>query len=512
MADDYKILIVGNGQIHRKKMEAVFAQSKGGRFEVEFRSYARTASITTNRLDYSAAMIDFEPDPQLALTAAWRLRSIAPDLGIAVLASSSRFLAPVEMIELGLGPLVIIDDDGISSLPLVALALADAGSEKPSEMTAQSNLRLRHQELRDITDSLARQSIHLIHLKNELASQKNKMETVINSMTDGMAFFDADGSLEVINPVAEKILFALNMKADPIFTELTTYLKEKTINNDDRNIDTSGFEIGIGDKTVRIRITSLAQPESSMEGSLIIMTDVTHDREYEKLKDDFTNMISHELRTPLTAIRAAVDNLDRGNLGDVTELQRKFFSIIARNVDRQQELINNMLDLAKFESNIMETTKENSSLATVATMCVEQFSYAFLDKQVKLDLEINPNTPHVEIDQSLITQAINNLLSNALKFTAAGDTVTVTVTEKELDGEPFTCVTVMDTGEGIARDKIDYVFDKYTQADRGPRRRSAGAGLGLAICKEIVKTHSGHITVKSEVGRGSEFTILIPVN
>ncbi len=512
MADDFRILIVGNGPGYRKKMEAVFGQFKGGKFCVEFRSYARIASITTKRFDYSAAMIDFEPDPHLALTAAWRLRSIDPHLGIAVLASSSRFLAPVEMIELGLGPLVIIDDDGISSLPLVALALADTGSEKPSEMTAQSNLRLRHQELRDITDSLARQSVHLIHLKNELASQKNKMETVINSMTDGMAFFDAEGSLEVINPVAEKILFALNLDADPTFAEMITYLKEKMIDNDDRASDASDFEIGIGDKTLRIRITSLAQPESVMEGSLVIMTDVTHDREYEKLKDDFTNMISHELRTPLTAIRAAVDNLDRGNLGEVNELQRKFFSIIARNVDRQQDLINNMLDLAKFQSNIMETIKENSSLATVATMCVEQFSFAFSDKQVKLDLEISPKAPQVEIDQCLITQAINNLLSNALKFTSAGDTVTVTVTTKELEGEPFTCVTVMDTGEGIAREKIDYVFDKYMQADRGSRRRSAGVGLGLAICKEIVKAHSGHITVKSETGRGSEFTILIPVN
>lgn len=513
MSENIHILIVEDNKERRKKIGRIFRSSADKKFKIEFQSNASAAKISSAKFDFDIAMISFEPDPQSALLAAWRFRSIRPDIGIAVLALSIDFLAPVEMIELGLGPLVVLDDEGLASLPSVASALTDIPEEKSPGLTTQSNLRLRHKELRDITDSLARQSVNLIHLKNELAAEKNKVEAVINGMTDGMMFFDAADKLELINPIARKLFSSLKPVDGIALTRFKFFLKDKIIPRDKAvksGPDVS--EIEINNKIYRVREALVADPQNDTRGSLMMFTDITHDKEYEKLKNDFTNMISHELRTPLTSIRAAVDNLLRGNMGAVTDDQCKFLEIIARNVDRQQQLIDNMLDLARFEAGLMETVKEKANLSSVVAMCVEQFSPAFKDKNVSLELNVKQAVPMIMIDPNLITQAVNNLLSNALKFTNKEDHVSVSIDRAKLDGVERACITVADTGIGIPDDKVGSIFDKYMQVEKGSKRRSSGAGLGLAICEEIARAHGGSITVESEENRGSRFKIYIPLN
>jgi len=505
-----KILIVEDDESARESIGKVFGRAGSLRFDVEFISTEEVWRPFPRPLACDVVMVDIASNPQASLEAASRLRSTLPMAGIAIMAPSDDFMAPVEIINMGLGPLVILDYEGMSSLPSVAMSLAGDGGGSQSSM--RGDLSEKNRELRDITDSLARQSVHLIRLRNELAAEKSKLETIINGMSDGVIFFNVDGALEMINPVARKIITSAGYKDEPELESFLRFIREHETSGANTAADAGDtFESSMGPKTYRTRIGKVFDSEDEMAGLLIMLTDITQDKEYEKLKNEFTSMISHELRTPLTSIRAAVDNLLRGNLGDVTDDQTKFLRLIARNVDRQQDLIDNLLDLARLEAGQMEMSMERGQMTTPAVFCMDHFSLAFKDKGVNLTGNFDEDTPRIYMDQGLITQAINNLLSNALKFTEAGGEVSISVKKEMVGGSPYVGVIVADTGVGIAREHLEKVFDKYTQADSSIRRRFAGTGLGLAICKEIARAHNGLITVDSEPGRGSRFSLLIPV-
>ena len=181
--------MVEDDERRRTALLDTFGRANPGRFDLVFRSCSGAAGISGAGPSFDAAMVDFSGDPKKALHAAWRIRSMNGEAGIAVIAPSPEFMAPVEMVELGLGPLVVWDDDGLASMPSIAEAMMEGEAQPQAGMAAQSLLKLRNQELRDITDGLARQSVHLIRLRNELAAEKGKIETVINGMTDGMVYF-----------------------------------------------------------------------------------------------------------------------------------------------------------------------------------------------------------------------------------------------------------------------------------------------------------------------------------
>lgn len=506
-----KVLIVEDDESLRGKISSSFKKDGENRFDVSFISCSETGNPSGLDGTYSVVMVDFAPDPKAALQAAWRLRASMPESRIAALTPSENFMAPMEALNIGLGALVVLDDKGISSLPSVALSMLERRGQGDRAFSTK-NEKLSYQELQHITTSLARQSVSLIMLRNELAAEKSKMETVINGMTDGVVFFNMDGEPEMINPVAGSLFPDLRPNEGPSLSEFISKLGEDGEFHEKHKSDVCDmFDADIGSKTYRVRVAEVKDSEGHTAGTLALLTDITQDKEYERLKNEFTSMISHELRTPLTSIRAAVDNFIRGVLGDVTESQKKFLQLIARNVDRQQELIDNLLDLARLEAGQMELNIEPTNAAAPAHFCVDQFSLAYKDKGVTLKSDIGQDLPKVRIDQGLFAQAVNNLLSNALKFTDSGGEVTLSLKSDIHEDTAVIKLTVADTGIGIPKESIDRIFSKYTQADSSIRRRYAGTGLGLAICKEIAKAHGGWVEVESEQGKGSRFSLIIPV-
>lgn len=482
-----------------------FGRTKPGKYELVFRSLSGVAGAGGTGPSFDVAMVDFSGDPKEAAHAAWRVRSINGKVGIAVIAPSPEFMVPVDVVELGLGPLVVWDEDGLASLPSIAEAMAQGEGTPQAGMAAQSLLKLRNQELRDITDGLARQSVHLIRLRNELAAEKGKIETVINGMTDGMVYFDNEGRLEIANPVARALFPSLKLDSAPMLDDFLDLLK-KNVEPDEKSRDNAIFETGIDDRVYRVRPSQVYDAEGKAAGLLILLTDITRDKEYERLKNDFTSMISHELRTPLTSIGAAVDNFLSGALGNVNEKQFKFLEIIKRNVERQRILVDDLLDLAKLEAGQMELAWEKTDLVSLVGLCVEQFSLAFRDRKINLEFTGETGGDEVWVDQGLVTQVVNNLLSNALKFTEEGGSVAVSVNH----APGGSVIAVKDTGIGIPSDQAGRIFDKYTQIDSSTRRRYAGTGLGLAIVREIVTAHNGSVTVESEPGKGSVFRVFLP--
>jgi len=504
-----KIIVLENDIDQRMRISQAFEAADSSSEKIDFRSLSEAGGIHLGYHDYSMAIIDLGQDRQAGVIAARIFKSAKPEMLILILVPSVEFLVPAELVDMETGPVVVSDEEGINSLPeMISVIVDDIRTEAVAKIT-HDDLKKRNKELRSITDTLARQSVHLLRLRNELSAEKNKLETVINGMGDGMAFFDVKGKLSVINPVAVRLLPEMSLDENATFDQFIKSLNIIAAKNEKKSINKS-FEAKFGDRIFLVRTATVSDAENKKAGNLVLLTDITKEKEYERLKDDFSSMISHELRTPLTSIRAATENLIRGNLGEVNSEQTRFLELIARNVDDQQALIDNLLDLAKLEQGQMNLKTEGVDIGMLIVLCIERFSLAFKDKEIDLKAEVKENSPLVQADPGLLSQVLNNLLSNACKFTDNGGKVTVSLDTEVKNGVSLARITVTDTGIGIAPDKLDKIFDRYTQADSTIRRRYSGTGLGLAICKEIVEAHKGIITAENAPGNGSIFIVLIP--
>jgi len=507
-----KIIVVEDDIDQRMNIGKAFAKAAGSAPTLDFCSCLEALKIPFEYHAYNLAIVDFGPNPELASIAAKAIRTVQNELDIVLLAPTYEFSIPSDIMKMELGPLMLSDETGLGKLPGLAMDIIESGQKRSRGKVHNEDLEKRNRELREITDALARQSVNLLHLKNELSAEKSKIETIINGMGDGMMFFSVDGALDVINPVAMKIAPGYDKGKKLTLDEFIDQLNAKPVNGgaseEGRDIV---YEAVIGGEIYKIRATYVSNADGVAAGTLLLLTNITREKEYERLKNDFSSMISHELRTPLTSISAAVDNLARGNLGLVTPDQKKFLDIIARNVKRQQAMIDDLLDLSKLETGQMKLDVIKTDVSKLILQEVEQYSLAFRDKNVELTATRENSREEIEADPNLITQVLNNLLSNALKFTEPGGRVEVLSDMVEKDGKRWCRIIVSDTGIGVSNGQADRIFDKYIQADSSTRRRYPGTGLGLAICKEIVEAHHGDITLESKPGEGSRFIILIPV-
>lgn len=502
----HKIIIVENDLDRRARISGAF-EKRPGVFELDFVSLAEARRTRYEYHDYRLAMIDFGHDPGEAMVVARVMKTAMPGIGVIVLAPHAETPAPVEIIDMGIGPAVIMDGEGAEALPGIADELVDKAGRESREKVTTEDLQRRNRELRDITDALARQSVNLLRLRNELAAEKSKLETLIEGIGDGIVFFDADGRLEMINKVAAEVLSPVTEVDGLEYEKFAGMLKASGAPGGSAY---ETFEASFADRIYLVRVAKARNASGAVAGSVALLLDVTKEKEFERLKDEFSSMVSHELRTPLTSISSAVENLLEGYLGELNGEQKKFLEIISRNVARQRQMIDDLLDLDKMEAGKMPFRPETTDLEALVRMAVEQYSLAFKDKGV--EVEARTGGPVWTLaDPDLVGQVLANLLSNAIKFTEKGDRVIVSLDRARGGDGEWAVITVADTGIGIEPDKIAGIFDKYTQVDSSTRRRYPGTGLGLAICREIARLHGGSITVESEPGKGSVFTFSVPV-
>lgn len=231
---------------------------------------------------------------------------------------------------------------------------------------------------------------------------------------------------------------------------------------------------------------------------------LAHEKVLGKLKDKFVSVISHELRTPLTSIGLYTSLLRDGKLGKITKKQKDAVKIVKDETIRLTELINDILDLSKLEDKKIQLKLSKFNLYDFA----KNNAYNLLAKKKKIRI-INeiPKNFTINVDKDKFTQVLINLISNAIKYTEKG-TITIAAKKQNRHIE----INIKDTGVGIAKQEISKIFNKFYQVEHYMTRKQGGSGLGLAIANEIVKAHKGKIEVKSEVGKGSVFSIIIPKN
>lgn len=265
---------------------------------------------------------------------------------------------------------------------------------------------------------------------------------------------------------------------------------------------------------VDVSLSVIRDSDGRRIGSIGVIRDITERkradaelRETMELKSQFISTVSHELRTPLTAIKEALGIVLDGVVGRVNEKQKKFLNIVHRNVNRLNELINDVLDFQKLKAGKMELDIRSHDIKQVLSEVSETMTLEAEKNQVDLSFDLAENISRAEFDRSKIVQVLTNLVSNGIKFTHPEGKVSVMI---ERRGEDWV-IDVSDTGVGIPKESLFKIFNRFYRVSR-PGEQIQGTGLGLAIVREIVTMHGGRIDVESKEGHGSSFAVILPLN
>jgi signal transduction histidine kinase len=238
------------------------------------------------------------------------------------------------------------------------------------------------------------------------------------------------------------------------------------------------------------------------------------EQQLERYKADFTSMLVHDLRGPLGAMKGLVEYaIGEGNLSPE---QNEVLNLAIDASNKMLDLVNDLLDLSRFESGNIQLTKEPSEMGILLVNTCQRMQPLARKKDLTLECTPEQGLPTITMDARRIDQVIMNLLTNAVKFTKEGGRITVLSKQTELVDDlqqrrRMVSVSVSDTGDGIGPDELHLVFDKYKQTKTGRLSQHKGTGLGLAICKSIIEAHGGKIWVESIVGQGTIFTFVIPI-
>ena len=267
------------------------------------------------------------------------------------------------------------------------------------------------------------------------------------------------------------------------------------------------FERHGGTLYFRPKLTTLRDRDGHLNGVLTLLQDITQFKELDRMKSEFIATVSHEFRTPVTSINMSVDILNQEILGPLTERQKELVTSAKEDCYRLTKLARELLQLAKIESGRIQLHEEELHLGEVVASSVRSLLLQFQEKNVRLVVDVPQDLPPLRADEQQISWVITNLVTNALKYTPRGGTVTVSGLRHD-DG---LCLEVRDTGVGIPREFLGKVFDKFVQVKQTSDTTPGSVGLGLAIAKEIVEMYGGHIWVESEVDKGSTFAFVLPV-
>jgi signal transduction histidine kinase len=229
-------------------------------------------------------------------------------------------------------------------------------------------------------------------------------------------------------------------------------------------------------------------------------------KELDRLKSEFVSDVSHELRTPLTSIKGYVDYLLEGIAGELSQPQRDFLIRVKGNTDRVLRLINDLLDLARIEAGRVDLHPVRLSLLEVATEVIDALKPLASEKGIDLGTRFPETDAFVRADRDHLSQVLLNLTHNAIKFTPPGGHVLV---QAKAQGDGNVVTVVQDTGEGIPQEEWERVFDKFHQVSQTPPQPK-GSGLGLTITKKLLELQGGKIWVRSDPGKGSEFSFTLP--
>lgn len=387
---------------------------------------------------------------------------------------------------------------------------------KGAEQFASGHLQYRiypagSQELLLLAEAMNQMAAQLHDRIGQITQQRNELETMLASMVEAVLVVDSD----------ERIL-RCNQAAGNLFKFDVSAARNRSIQEVIRNIEIQRFlkttlhsqkpieellELDFdGEQFLRAYGTLLKNGDQHIQGVLLVFHNITRLKQLENMRRDFAANVSHELKTPITAIKGFIETLQTGAMDDANAASR-FLEIIARNANRLENIIDDLLALSKIEQG-----EENERIALTPNNIVDILHAAITactptanEKTISVALD-TPETLSGNVNADLLEQAVSNLLDNALKYSGAGSTIAVQ--GKRQNGQIL--ISVKDSGCGIPAEHLPRLFERFYRVDKARSRNLGGTGLGLAIVKHIVQAHQGTVSVESTVGKGSVFTIHLP--
>jgi len=337
-------------------------------------------------------------------------------------------------------------------------------------------------------------------------------EATIDSLFDPVIVADATGRVTRVNPAAERLF---GVQADTIGRTIERVTRDARIAQSVADVLQAQVPAASEDavavlpwavegapRAFRIRSTPMKDVDGRLAGVVTLLEDVTHLSEINRLKSEFIAAASHELRTPLTSVQMGIHLLLEGTAGALDERQQEILQVCREDSARLDRLMRELLDLSKIESGAVTPQLVPTRPATLLADAVNPLRFQVEARGVHLEVDVPPDLPYVDVDRSQIERVIANLITNALRASSAGGSITVAAVRRGRE----VAISVTDRGTGIPRDYLARIFDPFVQV---PHASGGGAGLGLSISRRIVEGHGGRLTVQSEPGRGSTFTFTV---
>ncbi|MFM0899010.1 cell wall metabolism sensor histidine kinase VicK [Streptococcus suis] len=366
-------------------------------------------------------------------------------------------------------------------------------------------------EITDMANSLNDLSevIRLTH--DNLEQEKTRLTSILSYMSDGVIATDRIGRIIMINDMAQKqlglssqkqeqyhLLEVLDLSDRYTLRDLLAQTPEIVIDHTNENEEFL---------TLRANFATIRSESGLISGLVVVLHDMTEQAKEERERRLFVSNVSHELRTPLTSVKSYLEALDEGALTE--SVAPSFVKVSLDETNRMMRMITDLLSLSRIDNQVGQIDVELINFTAFVTFILNRFDQmknADSDKVYTIvrDYQISPIW--VEIDTDKMTQVLDNILNNAIKYSPDGGTITFSM--KTTDSQLI--VSVSDEGLGIPKADLPRIFDRFYRVDKARSRAQGGTGLGLAIAKEIVKQHKGFIWAKSEYGHGSTFTIVLP--
>ena len=366
-------------------------------------------------------------------------------------------------------------------------------------------------EITNITNNLNDLS-EVIRLTQENLEQESKrLNSILFYMTDGVLATNRRGQIIMINDTAEKqlglvkedvlnrsILEVLKIEEDYELRDLITQSPELLLDSQDIN----GEYLNL-----RVRFALIRRESGFISGLVAVLHDTTEQEKEERERRLFVSNVSHELRTPLTSVKSYLEALDEGALSE--PVAPDFIKVSLDETNRMMRMVTDLLHLSRIDNATSHLDVELINFTAFITFILNRFDQIRgQDEEKKYELvrDYPITSVWIEIDTDKMTQVIDNIINNAIKYSPDGGKITVTM--KTTDDQMI--LSISDQGLGIPKQDLPRIFDRFYRVDRARSRAQGGTGLGLAIAKEIIKQHKGFIWAKSEYGKGSTFTIVLP--
>jgi len=368
-------------------------------------------------------------------------------------------------------------------------------------------------ELGELADTINDLSYKVKDAQETTESERQRLDSVLRHMTDGVLATDRRGKIIIINSramdllsisqdkaIGQSIMKVLKLGEKFTFRQLLETQDELILNIPTEDQDT----------ILRGEFSVIQRESGFISGLVCVLSDITEQEKVEQERRSFVSNVSHELRTPLTSVKSYTESLIDGAWED-KEIAPEFLKVISTETDRMIRMITDLLNLSRMDQGKQELNLEFVSINELVAHIIDRFemvlkSEQYRNKKYKIERDFTQRTLWVEIDQDKFIQVIDNIMNNAIKYSPDGGKITCRLMETHNS----VVISITDEGLGIPRKDIGHVFDRFYRVDKARARSMGGTGLGLAISKEVVQLHGGKIWVTSVENKGSTFFISLP--